>query len=244
MKKWIYKTCGLGLTAAAIMTLFTGCFLDDVGTDSTEEDKLLISTQSDSDRGDENSAIGKLDDVTDVTEQDSSEDNVDTEAAVTDDRFADRSYANDGTGTPKYLTEGDVAPDFTADLVDGSTFRLSEHDDEVVLLNFFATWCGPCMGEMPAFEMLKADGYDDLAILCVDCMEDARTVDQFVQESGYTFPIAYDEYGTIENYYPTDGIPFTLVIDHGVIRKIYIGAYGAEEQYQEYKSAIDACMQD
>ena len=158
------------------------------------------------------------------------------------DRFPDRANANARQGTPKVLKEGDIAPDFTATLVDGSTFTLSEHDDDIVLLNFFATWCGPCMREMPAFEMLKADGLDGVAILCIDCMEEKKTVDALVKEKGFTFSIAYDEQGAIEEYYPTDGIPYTLVINKGVIAKVYIGAMDAETQYKEYKGAIDECL--
>ena len=97
----------------------------------------------------------------------------------------------------KSLKEGDVAPDFTAKLVDGTEFKMSDHNNEVVILNFFASWCGPCMNEMPAFEMLKNDGYSNLSILCVNCMEDKNTVDLLVKTMGYTFPIAYDEAGDI-----------------------------------------------
>lgn len=156
--------------------------------------------------------------------------------------FVNRANADTGEGKVKILKEGDVAPDFTAKLVDGTEFRLSDYDDKVVILNFFATWCGPCMREMPAFEMLKADGYENLGILCVDCMEDQESVDAFVSENTYTFPIAYDEDGKIEKYYPTDGIPYTLIIDRGIISKIYLGAQDAKTQYAEYKGAIDACM--
>lgn len=158
------------------------------------------------------------------------------------EEFADRANADTGTGKVKILAEGDIAPEFTAKLVDGSTFQMSEHDDEVVLLNFFATWCGPCVREMPAFEMLKADGYENVSILVVDCMEKTKTVDSFVKENGYTFPISYDEDGRIEKYYPTDGIPYTLVIKKGIISKIYLGAMDAQTQYKEYKSAIEACL--
>ncbi|MBR6478374.1 MAG: TlpA family protein disulfide reductase [Lachnospiraceae bacterium] len=157
--------------------------------------------------------------------------------------FPDRANANEGKGKVKELKEGDVAPDFTAQLTNGAAFTLSDYDDKVVILNFFATWCGPCVREMPAFEMLKDDGYSELAILCVNCMEDAKTVDGFVKENGYSFPIAYDEDGIIEKYYPTDGIPYTLVIKKGVIANIYLGAMDAQTQYKEYKGAIDACLQ-
>lgn len=139
------------------------------------------------------------------------------------------------------LSVGDTAPDFTAALADGSEFTLSDEQGKVILLNFWATWCGPCVREMPAFERLKEDYGGDVAILAVNCMEDADTVAAFIEENGYTFPIAIDEEGVVSMKYPTQGIPYTLVIDaDGVIQNIYMGAADADTQYKEYKSAIDA----
>ena len=154
---------------------------------------------------------------------------------------SDRPNADTKNGRPKTLNENDVAPDFTADLLEGGTFKLSDYDDKIVLLNFWATWCPPCVGEMPAFEKLKKEGISDLEIICVDCMEDKETVKQFIGEKGYTFNVGYDVDGRIGTYYPTEGIPYTLVINKGKIHKIYVGAYGADEQYTEYKKAIDEC---
>lgn len=142
------------------------------------------------------------------------------------------------------LNEGDTAPDFTAPLADGSEFTLSDHRGKVVLLNFWATWCGPCVREMPAFEKLKEDYGEEVAILAVNCMESADTVAAFIEENGYTFPIAIDEEGVVSVKYPTQGIPYTLVIDgEGIVQNIYMGAVDAETQYKEYKSAIDAVME-
>ncbi|MCR5281900.1 MAG: TlpA family protein disulfide reductase [Lachnospiraceae bacterium] len=152
--------------------------------------------------------------------------------------LSSRSNADTGEGEPKILAEGDIAPDFSVELVDGGTFRLSDYDDKTVIINFWATWCGPCVGEMPAFEMLKQDENDDLRIICVNCMEDPGTVDQFVKENGYTFPIGYDVNGKVFGYYPTQGIPYTLVVKKGIISKIFVGALDAEYQYTEYKNAI------
>ncbi len=141
------------------------------------------------------------------------------------------------------LQEGDTAPDFTANLADGSTFTLSEQSGKVVLLNFWATWCGPCVGEMPAFEKLYKEYGDEVAVLAVNCLEDEETVRQFIAETGYTFPIAFDVEGVVNMKYPTDGIPYTLVIGKdGTVQKIYVGAADADTQYQEYKSAIDSAL--
>lgn len=145
----------------------------------------------------------------------------------------------------KEVLEGDVAPDFTANLADGSTFTLSENSGKVVLLNFWATWCGPCVGEMPAFQDLYEEYGDKIEILAVNCMEDEETVNQFIEETGYTFPIAYDVDGTISFTYPSSGIPYTLVIGaDGIVYNIYVGAVDAETQYQLYKGAIDAALSE
>ncbi|MBQ3514223.1 MAG: TlpA family protein disulfide reductase [Lachnospiraceae bacterium] len=162
-------------------------------------------------------------------------------------KVEDSSRANTGNSkkeeTYKELNTGDVAPEFTAELVDGGEIILSEQKGKVVLLNFWATWCGPCVGEMPAFERLAEEYKDRVVIVAVNCMEDESTVAKFVKENGYTFPVAYDVEGEICDKYPSDGIPYTLVIDQeGVIQKIYLGAGDAEEQYEEYKKAIDAVL--
>lgn len=141
------------------------------------------------------------------------------------------------------LSEGDTAPDFTASLADGGEFTLSDKQDKIVLLNFWATWCGPCVREMPAFEKLSEEYGEDVSILAVNCMESADTVAAFIEENGYTFPIAIDEEGAVSMKYPTQGIPYTLLIDgDGVIQNIYVGALDADTQYKEYKTAIDAAM--
>ncbi len=142
------------------------------------------------------------------------------------------------------LNEGDTAPDFTAALADGTEFTLSDQQGKVVLLNFWATWCGPCVREMPAFEKLHEEYGEDIAILAVNCMEGEDIVDAFLEETGYTFPVACDVEGTVIAKYPSQGIPYTLVIDkEGIIQKIYVGAADAETQYLEYKGAIDAVSQ-
>ena len=145
--------------------------------------------------------------------------------------------------TYQELAAGDTAPDFTAQLANGDSITLSEQTDKVVLLNFWATWCGPCVGEMPAFEKLAEEYQDEVVVLAVNCLEDEETVNQFLEENGYTFAIAYDVDGSINAKYPTSGIPYTLVIGKdGVIKKIYLGAQDAETQYNEYKNAIEEVL--
>ncbi|MCR4850991.1 MAG: TlpA family protein disulfide reductase [Lachnospiraceae bacterium] len=140
------------------------------------------------------------------------------------------------------LEVGDEAPDFTTMLVDGGSFTLSEHSDECALINFWATWCPPCVGEMPAFQKLLDDDIEGLSIICVNCMEDRSTVKKFVRDEHYTFNVGFDTDGEIMFNYPTDGIPYTLVVHNGVIKDIFLGSNGADIQYKVYLEAINEAM--
>ena len=198
---------------------------------------MLVLVGCDSSKQTENNNVN-----TEITENtDSVESAENTEAAEDTDDIEATESASEETQKVKVLEKGDKAPDFTVNLVNGEVLSMSDLSDKIVLLNFWATWCGPCVNEMPAFERLKKDNDKDLEIICVNCMEDKGTVDKFVKENGYTFNIGYDEDGSIETYYPTNGIPYTLVINKGEVSDIYIGAADADTQYKEYKNAIEKC---
>lgn len=137
------------------------------------------------------------------------------------------------------LVQGSEAPDFTAEMTDGSSFTLSEQKGKVVLLNFWATWCSPCVGEMPAFERLYEEYGDEIQILAVNSGEEKEIVDEFLQEKNYTFPIAYDEKNEISEKYPSEGIPYTLIIGKdGKVEDVFVGAQDSETQYKIYRRAL------
>lgn len=141
------------------------------------------------------------------------------------------------------LSEGSAAPDFTADTAGGSVFTLSDKENKVILLNFWASWCGPCVGEMPALQKLYEEYGEETEILAVNVLEDRAVVDAFIEESGYTFPIAYDDTGEVGNKYPTDGIPYTVIIGKdGKVSALFVGSKGAEEQYKVFRSALDEAL--
>lgn len=137
------------------------------------------------------------------------------------------------------LKAGNKAPDFTAELIDGSSLALSDLKGKPVIINFWATWCGPCVREMPAFERLKENYGDDIGIIAVNCGDDADTVKDFVDENGYTFPVALDENYEVAMLYPSNSIPYTVVLDaNGKITHVSTGAYDTDTMYDRYKEAL------
>ena len=96
---------------------------------------------------------------------------------------------------------------------------------------------------MPAFQRLYEEYGDKLQIVAVNYAEKKKAVDQFIADNGYTFPFAYDEYAKIMELYPSDGIPYTILIDkEGKVYRTFLGARSAEEQYEVYHSAIEEVM--
>jgi thiol-disulfide isomerase/thioredoxin len=143
------------------------------------------------------------------------------------------------------IEKGDRYRDFTGELADGGTFRLSDHEGKVILLNFWATWCGPCVGEMPAFTWLVEKYGDRLALAAVNCEEDESTVRSFLSANGYTFPVVLDPKGEIgRGLYPSDGIPYTVIIaPDGTVAAIQTGASDAESMFLHYCELLDGILQ-
>ncbi len=131
-------------------------------------------------------------------------------------------------------------PNFEMTLLNGETADLEDYRGKTVLLNFWATWCGPCVGEMPAFQSLTEDYPDDLVILAVNCSEDADTVQEFIDNNSYTFPVILDEDGTIQAMFGgITSIPMTIVLDEeGYVINQHLGAADADTMYEAYKEEL------
>lgn len=141
------------------------------------------------------------------------------------------------------VSEGDPYRDFTATLSDGSTFTLSDHEGKVILMNFWATWCGYCVMEMPAFPRLVERYGDDLVVVSVNCGESAETIASFLENNEYPCPVVIDEAYEVCNLYPTDGIPYTVVIaPSGKIGHIMAGGADADTMYAYYSTIIDLML--
>jgi len=131
------------------------------------------------------------------------------------------------SSAPATTNIGDVAPDFSTITPTGEPIRLSDFRGKVVLLNFWATWCGPCRIEMPLFERLYAQtDQNNIVILAVNNRETSEQVTKFAEQIRLTFPLAMDESGAIQDQYSVGAYPMTYVIDtNGVIVDIHYGVF-------------------
>lgn len=118
-----------------------------------------------------------------------------------------------GKGLTK-LAETTQAPDFVLSDLDGNQHRLSDYQGQVVIINFWATWCPPCREEMPsmqrAWEQLEKDG---ILMLGIDVGEDEDTIFQFTANYPVEFPLLMDSDSSVINQWPVRGLPTTFVVD-------------------------------
>ena len=124
------------------------------------------------------------------------------------------------------LEAGLPAPDFTLPRLNGNTVSLADYRGKVVLLNIWATWCPPCVEEMPSMETLytslKGKDFEILAV-SIDSTG-AKVVAPFMRKHKLSFPALVDPKGTIKSLYGTTGVPESFIIDKkGVIHQKIIG---------------------
>ena len=123
---------------------------------------------------------------------------------------------------------GRVAPDFTLTTVTGETVQLSALRGKPVVLNFWATWCGPCVREMPTLQWASERFADQVVFLGVDQGESPELVAQYLEDVGVTFTIPLDMEMSVGDRYNVLGLPTTYFVDrNGVIRHLWVGEMNA-----------------
>lgn len=136
------------------------------------------------------------------------------------------------------------APDFTVQNLDGEDvdIKLSDFRGKIVMINFWATWCIPCTQEMPHIQAVFEDWTrEDLTIIAIasNTSENIDTVNEFIEDEGYTFPVFYDSEGQAKSLYSIQGWPTTFFIDaEGIIR--YIQFKDSFDDQAEIEDILDS----
>ena len=143
--------------------------------------------------------------------------------------------AGAGLAVPAVVPSG-PAPDFTLRSMNGPNLRLQEQRGQVVLVNFWATWCGPCRQEIPhlnrLYDKYRASGF---VLLGVNIDEDARAAADLAAKLGVKFPVLLDTDKKVSRLYDMSAMPATVVIDKdGRVRYIHRGYRdGFEQTYDQ-----------
>ena len=134
-----------------------------------------------------------------------------------------------------------AAPDFTLKSNQGKNIRLQDLRGEVILLNFWASWCGPCRQEMPLMNDIYEE-YKDLGftILAVNVDEDSADADRFLKAVPVDFPVLYDSDSKISEMYQVDAMPTTVLIDRDGNKRFHHRGYkaGYEVEYSKQVKAL------
>jgi peroxiredoxin len=134
------------------------------------------------------------------------------------------------------ISESAPAPDFTLKSNSGKNIKLSELRGQVVMINFWASWCGPCRQEMPILNQLYKR-YEPMGftLLGVNVEEDSAAANKVLREIPVDFPVLYDNKNQVSETYQVRAMPSTILIDRdGKVRYLHKGYKpGYEEDYQK-----------
>jgi thiol-disulfide isomerase/thioredoxin len=124
-----------------------------------------------------------------------------------------------------------AAPDFTLPARGGTNLSLSQYKGQVVMINFWATWCGPCRQEMPLLDaMYKKYKGMGFTLIGVNVEPDSKAAEKFLQGMPVTFPVAFDAESRVSKLYNVQGMPSTVIVDRkGNARVLHKGYRPGDE---------------
>jgi thiol-disulfide isomerase/thioredoxin len=127
------------------------------------------------------------------------------------------------------LESGTLAPEVPLDDLNGGTVKISDYRGKVVVMNFWATWCGPCIQEMPMFQEYQ-DRYDGIVVLGVNSEEKADKVNEFLTKLTVEYPILLDSTVGMAREFRINFLPTTIFVDEkGEVRFRHYGIMTSEQ---------------
>ena len=153
--------------------------------------------------------------------------------------FAVRAAAVLAVALPVLATSSSApAPDFSLPSNLGKTVNLSQFKGQVVMINFWATWCGPCRQEMPLLESIyKKYNKMGFTMLGVNVEPDSKPAEAWLKETPVSFPVLFDKESKVSTLYKVSGMPSTVIIDRkGNVQFIHRGYKAGDEN--EYLNSI------
>jgi cytochrome c biogenesis protein CcmG/thiol:disulfide interchange protein DsbE len=149
--------------------------------------------------------------------------------------------AEETSGAEQRPQVGFAAPHFSLKALDGSTYRLEGKRDKPLVVNFWASWCGPCRLEAPDLKKVyeKYKHQVDLYAVNLTKEDDWEAIRRFVQEFELPFPILLDEAGAVADRYFIQAIPTTFFVDkNGVIRHVVLGMVDADTLERQVQTLL------
>ena len=136
------------------------------------------------------------------------------------------------------------APQFTLTARSGGDLSLSQYKGQVVMLNFWASWCGPCRQEMPLLENIyKKYSKMGFTLIGVNVEPDSKAADEWLKQTPVSFPVIYDKDSKVSRAYDVSGMPSTVIIDRkGNIRMLHRGYKPGDEN--EYLDSIRSLVRE
>ncbi len=137
-----------------------------------------------------------------------------------------------------------AAPQFTLGARGGGNLSLAQYKGQVVMLNFWASWCGPCRQEMPLLENIyKKYSKLGFTLIGVNVEPDSKAADDWLKQTPVSFPIVYDKESKVSKDYDVEGMPSTVIIDRkGNVRMLHRGYKPGDEN--EYLDSIRALIRE
>ncbi len=146
---------------------------------------------------------------------------------------------NGSLDAPAGAGVGRRAPDLQLESLDGRQVSLADYAGQVVLINFWATWCPPCKEEIPAIERAyQAHRDEGFVVLGINDGEAFEVIQAFAGELGITYPVLIDKRGDVAARYRRRGLPLTLIVDRNGVIQVRHEGYLTAGQLDRYLSGL------